>query len=179
MAHKFLSMQSFFQSEIHTAMKAPTNLATPAEAGDGFTPKEILKTTLHKRQNRCEYPEIAISSLEPAPGRLELKGRVVNMQDEKQRSAKTPHAAKRCFKLLVRDDTGVICVCCHQLLFSQRSRISTRIKMEPSCHVRTITGQALGRQRRLPDLSQPSGLDLDRSLFQCRDHLVNNAKCHH
>lgn len=59
-------------------MKAPTDLATPAEAGDGFTSEEILKTTLHKWQPRCEYPEIAISSLEPGPGCFELKGRVVN-----------------------------------------------------------------------------------------------------
>lgn len=94
-------------------MKTPTNLAPPAEAGDGFTPEEIqatLKTTLHKWQPRCEYPEIAISSLEPGPGCFELKGRVVNMQDEKQQIAKMPHAAKGCLKLLVRDDTGVISV---------------------------------------------------------------------
>ena len=114
MAHQFPSIQSFFQSEIPTAMKAPMSPAPLAEAGDGFTPEEIqatLKTTLHKWQPRCEYPEIDISSLEPGPGCFELKGRVVNMQDEKQSSTKMPHAAKGCLKLIVRDDTGVISVC--------------------------------------------------------------------
>lgn len=113
MAHQFPSIQSFFQSEIPTAMKAPTSPAPLAEAGDGFTPEEIqatLKTTLHKWQPRCEYSEIGISSLEPGPGCFELKGRVVNMQDEKQSSAKMPNAAKGCLKLTVRDDTGVISV---------------------------------------------------------------------
>ena len=130
MAHKFPSIQSFFQSEIHTAMKAPTNLAPPAEAGDGFTPEEIEKTTLHKWQPRCEYPEIAISSLEPGPGCFELKGRVVNMQDEKQRSAKMPHAAKGCLKLIVRDDTGVISVCC--INFSLASTLELARELERS-----------------------------------------------
>lgn len=114
MAHQFPSIQSFFQSEVPMAMKAPTSPAALAEAGDGFTPEEIqatLRTTLHKWQPRCEYPKIGISSLEPGPGCFELEGRVVNMQDEKQSSAKMPHAAKGCLKLLVRDDTGVIFVC--------------------------------------------------------------------
>lgn len=136
MAHQFPSIQSFFQSEIHTAMKAPTNLAPPAEAGDGFTPEEIqatLKTTLHKWQPRCEYPEISISSLQPGPGCFELKGRVVNMQDEKQRSAKMPHAAKGCFKLLVRDDTGVISVRC--INFSLASSLELARKLKRNQHL--------------------------------------------
>lgn len=136
MAHKFPSIQSFFQSEIHTAMKAPTNLAPPAEAGDGFTQDEIeatLRTTLHKWQPRCEYPKIAISSLEPGSGCFELKGRVVNMQDEKQRSAKMPYAAKGCLKLIVRDDTGVISVCC--IKFSLASTLELARELKQNQHL--------------------------------------------
>lgn len=93
-------------------VKTATNPPAAAQTGDGFTPNEIestLKPTLHKWQPRCTYNVVEICNLEPGPGCVTLKGRVVNLHDEKQ-SNRMPHAAKGCLNLVVRDDTGAISV---------------------------------------------------------------------
>ena len=92
---------------------SPTPAKGPlARTGDGFTPEEVeltLKPTLHKWQPRGVYLEVDIGNLESGPGCFTVMGRVVNMRDEKH-SSKAPNAAKGCLKLIVKDNTGVLCV---------------------------------------------------------------------
>lgn len=82
-------------------------------SGDGFTTEEIEASqhpNLHPWQPKGEYREADIQSLAPGPGCLCLVGRVVNLYNQ-QGWSKMSNAAKGCWRLIVKDDTGAIMVC--------------------------------------------------------------------
>ena len=114
MAPQTTSIQSFFQLEVPSAQKTqkPAGHYQPSDTGDGFTSSEIeaaLHPSLHKWQPRAAYNDTDIRDLIAGPGCVALMGRIVNFYHIAT-PGKTPKAAKGCFKLTVRDDTGVFTV---------------------------------------------------------------------
>ena len=107
------SIQSFFQSEVSSpSLKRHTRPSSKLDTNDGFTSSEVeaaLNPRLHKWQPRATYNEIDIGSLVPGPGCVALMGRVINFYDQTMNS-KSPHAAKGCLKVIVKDDTGAFVV---------------------------------------------------------------------
>ena len=107
------SIQSFFQPEVVSLSHTPlTRPSSKSDTNDGFTSSEVevaLNPRLHKWQPRTTYNEVDIGSLVPGPGCVALMGRVVNFYDQTMNS-KSPHAAKGCLKVIVKDDTGAFVV---------------------------------------------------------------------
>lgn len=107
------SIQSFFQPEaLSPSHKAHTRPSSKSDTNDGFTSSEVdaaLNPRLHKWQPRTTYSEVDVGSLVPGPGCVALMGRVVNFYDQTMNS-KSPHAAKGCLKVVVKDDTGAFAV---------------------------------------------------------------------
>lgn len=108
-----ISIQSFFQPEAVSPSRTPhTRPSSTLDTNDGFTSSEVEAATnprLHKWQPRTTYNEVDIGSLVPGPGCVALMGRVVNFYDQTMNS-KSPHAAKGCLKVIVKDDTGAFVV---------------------------------------------------------------------
>ena len=107
------SIQSFFQPEVLSLSQKPhIRPSSKLDTNDGFTSSEVeatLNPRLHKWQPRTAYNEVDIGSLVPGPGCVALMGRVVNFYDQTMNS-KSPHAAKGCLKVIVKDDTGAFVV---------------------------------------------------------------------
>ena len=107
------SIQSFFQIEVSSLSQKPhTRASSNLGTNDGFTSSEVdaaLNPRLHKWQPRTTYSEVDIGSLVPGPGCVALMGRVANFYDQMMNS-KSPHAAKGCLKVIVKDDTGAFAV---------------------------------------------------------------------
>jgi hypothetical protein len=87
--------------------------APKTTVGDGFTPEEV-DAALHPAVDASWAPGVAhaeadIASLEPGPRCVVVRGRVVNFHDQPA-AARRPKAAKGCFRLIVKDDTGALCV---------------------------------------------------------------------
>lgn len=112
MAPQFPSIQSFFEKEPSPRRSKDVNSDPQAAMSDGFTDAEVEATIhpkLHKWQPHVEYENMDIGSLSPGPGCVALVGRVVNFYDQSTPS-KRPQAAKGCFKVIVKDDTGAMMV---------------------------------------------------------------------
>ena len=107
------SIQSFFRTEVLSPSHKPhTRPSNKSDTNDGFTCSEVeaaLNPRLHKWQPRTTYSEVDIGSLVPGPGCVALMGRVVNFYDQTMNS-KSPHAAKGCLKVIVKDDSGAFVV---------------------------------------------------------------------
>jgi hypothetical protein len=101
--------------------------AARAPVGDGFTPEEV-DAALHPTVDASWTPDVPhaeaeIASLEPGPRCVVIRGRVVNFHDQPSAMApRRPKAAKGCFKLIVKDDTGALCVV-SPLTLSRRSSL--------------------------------------------------------
>ena len=111
MAPQVASIQSFFQPEVTSPLKhQKPAVSSNAQTGDGFTSSEVeatLHPTLHKWQPRTTYTDTDIGDIIPGPGCVVLMGRVVNFYDQSTPS-KMPHAAKGCFKVIVKDNTAAL-----------------------------------------------------------------------
>lgn len=110
------SIQSFYKREIPstTAKLVSTSVKTSdhTPVGDGFTNAEIqaaLDPLMREFEPEEEYEELDIGCLIPGPLRIKLDGRIVafNVHHGKSKSQK---AAKGWHHLIVKDDTGAICV---------------------------------------------------------------------
>jgi hypothetical protein len=94
-------------------------LATRARAsakpsvGDGFTPEEVdaaLRPTVDASWTPdAAHAETEIASLEPGPRCVVIRGRIINFFDQPA-TVRRLNAAKGCFKLIVKDDSGALCV---------------------------------------------------------------------
>jgi hypothetical protein len=110
------SIQSFYQKEI-PSVDSPDSAPKPLIPSDGFTSGEIndaLHPMLPKWNPRGTYDETDIGSLQPGLGCVAVTGRIVNLFDLPTPS-KRQHAAKGCYKLVIKDDTGAMTVlarCC-------------------------------------------------------------------
>lgn len=112
MAPQFPSIQSFFEKEPGPRKSKDADASPQAESNDGFTEAEVeaaLHPKLHKWVPRVEYENTDIGSLIPGPGCVAVIGRIVNFYDQATPS-KRPQAAKGCFKVIVKDDTGAMTV---------------------------------------------------------------------
>ena len=111
MAVRFPTIQSFF------GPAAPThvNQITPETCykGDGFTSDEVdavLRPSVNMPWTPAQpYDEFDIASLALGPRRVVFRGRIANLYNQVNLSKK-PRAAKGCFKLVVKDDTGALTV---------------------------------------------------------------------
>ena len=112
MALHMSSIQSFFEKDPAARKSKAVNGDSQTESNDGFTEAEVeaaLHPKLHKWVPRGEYENMDIGSLIPGPGCVALIGRIVNFYDQPTPS-KRPHAARGCFKVIIKDDTGVMTV---------------------------------------------------------------------
>ena len=66
-----------------------------------------LSSAIEQWYPSIEYKRTDIASLMPGPGRIAITGRIANFY-HMQTPSKSPHAAKGCLKLMVKDDTGTI-----------------------------------------------------------------------
>lgn len=105
------SIQSFYRREPSSQAVAPV-VAAPTEPGDGFSSSEIQSTMnpsgLQAWQPRAIYHDIDIGGLVPGPGRITFTGRIVNLGNFP--SNKRGFGASGFFKLLIKDDTGIVAV---------------------------------------------------------------------
>lgn len=110
MSHQFPNIQSFFHPE--SSEQRQNSVGASARAGDGFTEEEIeaaRSPVLPQWVPQQEYEDAEIGSLVPGHRRVTFKGRVVNFYDQ-QTPSKMPQAAKGCFKVVLKDDTGGLMV---------------------------------------------------------------------
>jgi hypothetical protein len=116
MASSYTSVQAFYRPEpVRGATE--TLEATPiSRPGDGFT-KEEVENTLDPL--KCpfnpsrEYLQYDIGSLTPGPQSVTFIGRVVNFNTQ-YGSSKSHTAATGWHHMIIKDDTGAICVrSCH------------------------------------------------------------------
>ena len=103
-------MSSFIADSPSTG---PPSWSSAIHEGDGFTTEE-LNQALHPPVDENwvperEYDEREIVDLVPGPGCVMFSGRVANCYDQKNTS-KSPHAAKGCLKIIVKDDNGAVTV---------------------------------------------------------------------
>jgi hypothetical protein len=111
MAPSFPSVQSFFQPAIplQKAVRREAAITTP---GDAFTEEEVESTLdpLNSKFNpNREYLKCDIGTLIPGPQTVTFMGRVVNFSTVYGRS-KSHVAAKGWHHMIVKDDTGAVCV---------------------------------------------------------------------
>ncbi len=169
MAHQFPSIQSFFHPEASQDRKK--NVGASAQAGDGFTAEEVeavLHPALRPWVPQQEYEEVDIGSLVPGYQRVTFMGRVINFYNL-QTPSKMPNAAKGCFKVVVKDDTGALVVGVSSF---------SKIGSFPCLLIfTTAAGQALVRQHGLQTSPWSSRLCLDASYFQRRFELLHFAEC--
>jgi hypothetical protein len=111
MATSYPSVQAFYRRE--PAPDATDHgISALSSPGDGFTKEEIengldpLKSPFNPNR---EYKQCDIGSLSPGPQAVTFIGRVVNFNTQYGRS-KSHAAAKGWHYLIVKDDTGAICV---------------------------------------------------------------------
>ena len=113
MSRQSPSLQSFFPpvaeppgtvGQSSTAYLASPNDSTNLDASP------LTGLILNKWRPRVEYNESYIASLNPGPGCVALKGRIVNCYDQVTRS-KMLQAAKGCLKIIMKDDTAALLVC--------------------------------------------------------------------
>jgi len=112
MVPQFPSIQSFFEKEPALRKSKAVNDDPQTESSDGFIEAEVeaaLHPKLHKWVPRGEYENMDIGSLILGPGCVALVGRIVNFYDQPTPS-KRPQAARGCFKVIIKDDTGAMTV---------------------------------------------------------------------
>jgi hypothetical protein len=112
MPAKDLSIDCFFSPVCSTSSAAPLS-SNAAREGDGFTTEEI-NAVLNPVINSSWapenfYEETDIGSLDAGPYRVHVRGRIVNLFDQVA-TIRKPKAAKGCFKMIVKDDTGAFVV---------------------------------------------------------------------
>lgn len=116
----FPTIESFFQPlSLSQPKKDKENETPPAKVGDGFTEDELaqaLDPTSATWKPQGTYDEVGIGELSPGPRKAKITGRVVNFY-EAATPSKMPTAANGYFKLIVKDDTGVLLV---KLWFAHR-----------------------------------------------------------
>lgn len=89
-----------------------TQVAEPAEPGDGFTEEELAAALdpLKRKWNPARpYEACQIGELEQGPKAVTFTGRCVNFSTVFGKSTKE-HSAKGWHRVLIKDDTGVISV---------------------------------------------------------------------
>lgn len=100
-------IQSYFHPSV------PNQPSPSPEYGDGFTTAEI-DSVLSPRipqdwSSPGDYEECQICDLVPGPRLITFRGRVVNISDP-SRWVNLPRASKGCFKMTIRDDSGILTV---------------------------------------------------------------------
>lgn len=113
MSTQFPSIQSFFERKSPPQKNKRFGIDLQADAGDGFDDEEMhvaLHPTLQNWRPRVEYEDVDISSLISGPKCVNIMGRVVNLYQQVTPSKK-PQAARGCWKVMVKDDTGALMVC--------------------------------------------------------------------
>ena len=126
-----LSIESYFEPKTITSQGqgkppksppawSPTNQPsshTISDTGDGFSAYELAKASEPESSLEANrqwvsgvgYQHVDIDDLHPGPRRVRIQGRVVNFRHYLQ-GMKKPPAARGCWRILVKDDTGVISV---------------------------------------------------------------------
>lgn len=114
MASVQTTIQSFYSREVPLPEdKRQPNKSALSTPGDGFTSAEVaavfdpLQT---KFKPTREYLEMVIAALEAGPKTVMFTGRIVNFSIYVGKS-KSQTSAKGWHHLIVKDDTGAICVC--------------------------------------------------------------------
>lgn len=111
MASSYPSMQSFFQpaGPLPEAVRREKAVTTP---GDAFTEEEVVSALdpLNCKFNPIrEYVKCDIGTLRPGPQTVTFMGRAVNFSTVYGRS-KSHAAAKGWHHIIIKDDTGALCV---------------------------------------------------------------------
>lgn len=86
------------------------NHSLESDPSDGFTKVEmsaISGPTLRRWQPRVNYEDVGIGELAPGPQYVALIGRIVNVNDQNS-TCKAPQAAKGCWRITVKDETGAL-----------------------------------------------------------------------
>jgi hypothetical protein len=112
MAFPYPSVQSFYT---RLRESEPQNATAPSHPGDGFTEEDVAVTLdpLKREFNlSCKYERYEIGSLIAGPRPITFMGRIVNVGVFDGRN-KSQIAAAGWHHLIVRDDTGAICVGSH------------------------------------------------------------------
>lgn len=108
------SQQPSIELYLATRSRSAAASKTPSTTiGDGFTPEEVdaaLNPNIDASwRPEVEYVEADIASLDPGPRCVVIHGRIVNFHNQPT-TVRKPKAAKGCFKLIVKDNTGALCV---------------------------------------------------------------------
>ena len=104
------SIQSYFPRTSVQCSHGTQELSSDPIQNPSSSATEIGLTPASKNwQQRTEYTEMDIEDLNPGPGCVSIIGRIVNFW-EIPNASKSDIAAKGCFKLIVKDDTGAITV---------------------------------------------------------------------
>jgi hypothetical protein len=109
MALPYPSVQSFYKRELGAQSHEAT---APISAGDGFTDEELavaLDPLKREFNPSCGYERFKIGSLIAGPQPVTFMGRVVNASVHMGRSNSNA-AAAGWHRMIVKDDTGAICV---------------------------------------------------------------------
>mgnify|MGYP003623007014 CR=1 FL=1 len=112
MVSSYPSVQAFYTPEPVQGATEIQKVATPSGPGDGFTEEEVeialdpLKTPFNPSR---EYLQCDIGSLIPGPQAVTITGRVVNFNTQYGKS-KSHSAATGWHHMIIKDDTGGICV---------------------------------------------------------------------
>lgn len=112
MASSYPSVQAFYRPEPDQGATKTHEAATISNPGDGFTKEEVenaldpLKSPFNPNR---EYLQCDIDSLTPGPQAVTFTGRVVNFNTQ-YGTSKSHAAATGWHHMIVKDDTGGICV---------------------------------------------------------------------
>ena len=106
------SIQSYFhaagKSSLKQGHRPQTAANTQSSSPNNIVEEQHCSSPFYEGWHpQVEYQETEISSSIPGPGRVAITGRIANFF-HLETSSKSPHAAKGCWKLIVKDDTGAI-----------------------------------------------------------------------
>jgi hypothetical protein len=106
------SVQSFFHREAPAPASTTPEKASLSIPGDAFTKEEIedaLDPLTSRFNPTREYVKCDIGALVPGPQTFTFMGRIVNFSTHHGKS-KSHAAAKGWHHMIVKDDTGAVCV---------------------------------------------------------------------
>ncbi|KAI9717432.1 MAG: hypothetical protein M1828_007194 [Chrysothrix sp. TS-e1954] len=121
---QFPSIQSFFSTTSSPTKSSSSSTSSPTQqtiplcsalvngVDDGFTPRELdspLSSSMFNWTPEFDYKNLDISSVIPGSQHISVGGRIANFYDQTIPS-KMPQAAKGCFKVIVKDDSGALTV---------------------------------------------------------------------
>ena len=104
------SIQSYFSTPGKKVHKPNSHLQAAIGSQSSLqieAAQHSLSSAIEQWHPSIEYKRTDIASLMPGPGRIAITGRIANFY-HMQTPSKSPHAAKGCLKLMVKDDTGTI-----------------------------------------------------------------------